>query len=116
MNLRTMKSGDLDAVLALWLEGNLEAHPFIDPSYFENNLPYVKSALSEARVIVAEEGGILLGFIGLTKSHIEGLFVAAPYRGQGVGKALLDAVKKEHIALTVAAFGKNSGAIRFYKR
>ncbi|WP_243634093.1 MULTISPECIES: GNAT family N-acetyltransferase [Acidaminococcus] len=67
-------------------------------------------------MIAAKDAGIILGFIDLIKSSIEGLFVGLAYRKKGRGKALIDAVKNEGSALTVAAFSKKMGVIWVYQR
>ena len=82
-------------MLGFWLEGNLDTYPFIDAPYFEDNLTCVKSPFPEAHMIAAKDAGIILGFIDLIKSSIEGLFVGLAYRKKGRGKALIDAVKNE---------------------
>ncbi len=57
-----------------------------------------------------------MGFIGLDKEHIEGIFVLDQYQKRGIGKALLNHVKakKEHLSLNV--YQKNLNAIFFYQR
>ena len=56
------------------------------------------------------------GFIGLDGDHIEGLFVAKEMRSHGIGKQLMDHVKQGRVALTLEAYRKNAGAVRFYQR
>ena len=103
-------------MLGFWLEGNLDTYPFIDAPSFEDNLTCVKSPFPEAHMIAAKDAGIILGFIDLIKSSIEGLFVGLAYRKKGRGKALIDAVKNEGSSLAVAAFSKKMGVIRVYQR
>ena len=101
MNLRTMKSAALIQCLDFgWRE----------------ILTCVKSPFPEAHMIAAKDAGIILGFIDLIKSSIEGLFVGLAYRKKGRGKALIDAVKNEGSSLAVAAFSKKMGVIRVYQR
>ncbi len=35
--IRKYQKSDLDALMQIWLEGNLDAHDFIDPSYITMN-------------------------------------------------------------------------------
>lgn len=84
-------------MLGFWLEGNLDTYPFIDAPYFEDNLTCIKSPFPEAHMIAAKDAGIILGFIDLIKSSIEGLFVGLAYRKKGRGKALIDAVKMKGV-------------------
>lgn len=101
-------------MLGFWLEGNLDTYPFIDAPYFEDNLTCVKSPFPEAHMIAAKDAGIILGFIDLIKSSIEGLFVGLAYRKKGRGKALIDAVKNEGSSLALQLLAKrweSSGSI-----
>ena len=38
--IRNFNDMDLKRVLKIWYEGNLEAHDFIDPSYWDRNFNY----------------------------------------------------------------------------
>lgn len=117
MVIRRMVETDLDMVMAIWLSGNLEAHAFVDPAYWRSNEKPVREAISNAEVYVAESSGQILGFIGLTGNYIAGLFVSAPYRNRGIGKALLAFAERMHPEnLTLEVYEKNRNAVRFYKR
>ncbi len=113
--IRPAQASDRDALLDIWLEGNLTAHPFLPREYWEGMLPYVRRALPDAQVWV-DVGitGEIRGFIGLTGTYVEGLFVAAGCRGEGVGTALLQAVSQSLSSLTLRVYVKNDRAIQFY--
>ena len=114
--IRTMEGRDLDAVLELWLTSNLQVHAFISGDYWTGHREMVRSALAEAEVYVYEEGGRLLGFLGLEETYVAGLFVAAQARSRGIGKALLDYGKGVKPQLSLSVYEKNTGAARFYRR
>lgn len=40
-----MRPEDVNAVMAIWLQGNLQAHPFVAPSYWMDNMQGVGTAL-----------------------------------------------------------------------
>ena len=56
----------------------------------------------------------VVGFIGLDQQHIEGLFVSQSHQGRGIGKQLLDYVKKKKEQLTLCVYEKNKRAFSFY--
>lgn len=45
MIIRDFQPNDLDQVMKIWLEGNLNAHPFVDRKYWINNFEMVRDAL-----------------------------------------------------------------------
>lgn len=49
--LRNLRQEDFDAVTAIWLEGNLDAHSFIPTDYWQRNMPAVRTAIADAEVI-----------------------------------------------------------------
>ena len=106
----------MDRVVSIWLEANLQAHSFIPAEYWKNNLEYVREALPLAEVHVYEDAQGVQGFIGLNGGHIEGLFVAAEMRSHGIGRQLMDHAKRGRDTLTLEAYRKNVGAVRFYQR
>jgi len=112
--IRLFEFGDLDRIMEIWLEGNLTAHPFIKEEYWRQNFGTVRSALPKAEVYVYEEEGQVQGFIGMDADYIAGLFVAEGHRGQGIGHQLVSAVKKKK-RLWLHVYGKNTGAVAFYR-
>ena len=114
--IRLFEFRDLDKIMNIWLEGNLEAHSFIDAEYWKKNFESVKSVLPNAEVYVYEflgGGGWIRGFIGMDAEYIAGIFVAAGHKGQGIGHQLIETVKKRN-RLSLHVFEKNTGAMAFY--
>ncbi|MBF8970452.1 GNAT family N-acetyltransferase [Streptococcus sp. NLN76] len=114
--IREASAEDLDKILAIWLATNLEAHEFVEASYWQNQLLQVAQAMDTAEVYVAEDFGFIQGFIGLQGSYIAGLFVAQEFQGQGVGTQLLTFAKEKQSPLTLSIFEKNKKAIAFYEK
>ena len=111
-----MEEKDLDQVAAVWLSGNKEAHPFVPKQYWEENLPKVKKQFLQAEIFVYEEEQAVRGFAGLQGDYLAGIFVEQKFRSRGIGKRLLDEVKKTHPKLTLHVYRKNKGAAAFYER
>ena len=116
--IRKFESRDLDAVMQIWLHGNLDAHPFIPASFWTGHFEMVRDMLLQAELYVHENEAPrqIDGFIGLTEDHIEGIFVAKAARSKGVGKALLEYVKALKPSLTLSVYQKNERALAFYRR
>lgn len=116
--IRKFKQSDLPAVMQIWLEGNIKAHPFISEKYWTDNYEMVQTILPDADVYVYEDEKTnrIGGFIGLTDDFVAGLFVKSDLQSQGIGKKLLDHVKTVKTELCLTVYQKNSRAIRFYER
>lgn len=112
--IRLFEFRDLDKIMEIWLEGNLQAHGFIDGEYWRKNLESVRSVLPNAEVYVYEEAGEIRGFIGMDADYIAGLFVKKEDRGQGIGRQLIDTVKRKK-RLSLHVYERNAGAVAFYQ-
>lgn len=80
-------------------------------------MPFVTQSVARAEVYVAVENGRIIGFAGLGENgYIEGIFVEKNCRSKGVGKALLDFVKKKYDMLSLHVYCDNVRAVSFYQR
>lgn len=113
--IRRFNEFDLNRVMHIWYEGNLEAHDFIDVSFWDRNFNYVKRTLPDAEVYVYEADGYVAGFVGIDEGYIAGLFVDRKYRGMGIGTKLLNYVKERYYFFTLHVFENNYGAVTFYE-
>lgn len=114
--IRKFYEPDLESVMKIWYDGNLEAHDFVDASYWERNYGYVSRMLPKVEVYVYEVDGKVVGFIGFDEGYVAGLFVQADYRGFGIGERLFNYIKEENDFFTLHVFEKNKAAVRFYER
>lgn len=84
--VRDYRPSDLDRILKIWLQANIQAHDFIDRSYWEENSGLVRQLLPQARVFVWEQGGEIQGFAGIVEENIEGFCQRAiPLQGNWSG-------------------------------
>lgn len=116
--IRKYVDGDIDAVMQIWLNTNIQAHSFISPDYWQSNFDMVKEMLPLAEIYVHEVDSTnqIDGFIGLNNDYIEGIFVKEAAQSKGIGKQLLDYMKKVKSNLRLNVYKKNERAIQFYLR
>lgn len=114
--IRRFKFDDLDAVMTLWLEGNLTAHNFIDKKYWHAKYRAVSQLLPSADVYVYEQDGVICAFAGVSEGYVNGIFVAGDMRSQGIGGQIIAELKKIYGALSLRVYEKNHRAVKFYTR
>ncbi|MET1238394.1 GNAT family N-acetyltransferase [Enterococcus faecalis] len=107
---------ELETIMAIWLQTNLEAHPFVAPTYWQENKAFVRTALPKATLILAEEEDQIIGFLGLMDNYIAGIFIKKAFQGKGIGQKLLQVAKEEQDLLSLAVYRKNQAAYAFYQK
>ena len=55
--IRKFQDVDMDAIMLIWLNGNMEAHSFIDSVYWNGKLDTVRMMIPQAEVYVSENNG-----------------------------------------------------------
>lgn len=113
--LTTLTATQRDRLMTIWLQGNLEAHPFVAANYWQDMAPLVAQQLSAATLYVATADAQIVGFAGLTSHYIAGIFVAHDYRSRGIGHALLTQLQTDYSTLTLSVYPQNQGAVSFYQ-
>ena len=114
--VRDYQPSDLERILKIWLQSNLQAHDFIDRSYWEKNYDFVRCLLPQSQVLVWEQDGEVPGFAGSEGRNIEGIFVSTQFRSKGIGTAILQEAKRRFPSLTLQVYCKNRRAFLFYQR
>ena len=92
--IRKYQPQDLEHIMKIWLETNLAAHAY-PAEYWNEQYEAVKEALPQADILIYEEEGTVLGFLGLQDSYIAGLFVEKASRSRGIGRLLLEAANRD---------------------
>lgn len=113
---RLAERQDLDRIMEIWLEGNLQAHDFVDPAYWTGCFQEVREAIAQADVWVWDENGRVEAFAGMVEHYLAGLFVSGAQRGKGIGGLLLEHIKEQRFPLTLHVYSRNAGAVQFYER
>lgn len=114
--IRKFEMKDTKRVMQIWLEANLEAHDFVSGDYWCSQYQTVQEQLSAADIYVYEQDNEIQGFLGMMDDYLAGIFVDKKYRSKGIGKGLLDYVKKIYPAFSLNVYQKNQRAVDFYLR
>ena len=114
--IRRAEQEDISKVMEIWQNTNIKAHNFICVDYWKKNYETVESMMHGAEIYVYEKEKMICGFVGLMGNYIAGIFVDCAYQSAGIGKALLDYVKRQKEELILHVYKKNKGAVKFYLR
>lgn len=118
MIIRDYRDADLAACMDVWRDASDEAHAFLGAKALASDETIVRDGyMPEAEIRVAEEDGVILGFIAfLNESFVGGLFVAPAAQRRGIGRALIRDAAARRGALEVDVYARNVRAIAFYVR
>ncbi|NDV01996.1 GNAT family N-acetyltransferase [Pseudoroseicyclus tamaricis] len=112
--IRDARPADAAAMAAI-LGGWVRATPWMPRLHNEaEDRAFCAGLIEQSEVRVTGEPP--LGFLSLSGEEIGSLYVAAPARGQGRGRALLSDAKARRARLSLWTFQANEGARRFYRR
>lgn len=111
--VRSSTTADAPDLLAIWRSAVAATHGFVAPDDLAVIEAEVADYVAAAPFRVAvDAAGQPLGFLGVTGSHVDALFVHADWYGRGVGRRLMADV----VATTVDVNEANAGALAFYQR
>jgi putative acetyltransferase len=108
---------DYAELLSVWENSVRATHNFIS----EKDIAFFKSIIVEQAFpniilhCMKNTAGTIVGFIGIHSEKIEMLFILNEYRGQGIGKALLNHVLNLHTINKVDVNEQNPQAVGFYE-
>jgi len=82
MIIRKFEQPETEELIEIWYNASVIAHSFIPKEIWESHKEELRNKyLPIAETWVAEENGILIGFISLLGNYIGGLFVAPTKQG-----------------------------------
>lgn len=116
-HIRLSTESDTAALVAIWRDSVRATHDFLsDHDFREIETLVAQHYLPATRVWVALDGcGRPQGFMGLSTSHVDALFVDPACRGQGVGRRLLAHAAALAGRLSVDVNEQNAQAVGFYR-
>ena len=118
VEIRPARRDDAEAIADVHLHSRREAMPWLPVLHSrEDTISYfAHHVLLHEQVIVVEVNQLVVGFIALEREHIDHLYIAPAYQGEGFGDRLLAIAKESRPdGLTLWAFQRNARARRFYE-
>lgn len=121
--LRNATTEDINAIANVYLSSRKELVPFAPLIHSDESIhEWVRNILlPEERVIVAEEKGLIIGMMSLTKDgeigRIRQLYIHPDAVGHGIGTLMIQKAKSIlGSPIHLYTFQENIGARRFYER
>jgi len=118
MDIRMAIPTDRDVLLDIWLRSVRATRTFVSESDIQSMLPQVRDYLASGGPelwVACDDAGAVMGFMGMSGSEIESLFLAPEFQGRGVGRRLVRHAQALHGELTVDVNEQNTAARRFYE-
>ena len=113
--IRPCAAADLDVLVDIWLQATLASHDFIPAAFWHAQVHDMRHVyLWYSQVWVCEREGALTGFYALVDEQLAAIFVAPPWQGQGVGKALMAHAKSQRSHLLLQVYQRNRKSLAFY--
>ncbi len=120
-----MQYADLSRVADIWLQECIREYAFVcehtgqtPEQFWGARLEGTIRAALAADVYVFETEGQIAGYMTFSpvRGSIRDLFVALPFRNQGIGSDLIGVAKSLQCRVGLAVYQRKVAAIRFYER
>lgn len=117
MKIRRGTPDDHAQLVTIWEESVRATHSFLSEADIAGLLPLVRDiALPQLELwVLCDDDSGPVGFMGLSDSKVEALFIAPPFLRRGGGRQLLLHARRLKGELTVDVNEQNPGAVQFYK-
>lgn len=116
MDIRRAIPTDRELLLDVWLR-SVQEHTFVSEEDLQSMIPQVRDYLasSEPEFWVLCDCGAIMGFMGMSGSNMESLFLAPEFHRRGAGRRLVRHAQALHGELRVDVNEQNSAARAFYE-
>ncbi|GAB1580632.1 acetyltransferase [Phyllobacterium phragmitis] len=116
IHIRKSGRDDASGLAAIWRDSVLATHDFLSrDDFIEIEKLVCEQYLPKAEIWIAVEDGRPVGFMGMTESHIDSLFIAPDQHGKGIGRQMIAHARALAGILTVDVNEQNVQAVRFYR-
>jgi putative acetyltransferase len=118
MDIRRARLTDSDRLFDIWLRSVQATHAFVPEEEIPAMIPEVRSYLASGRPelwVLLDDAGVIVGFMGMSESKVESLFLSPEHLRRGGGRQLVRHAQALHGELTVDVNEQNFAARAFYE-
>ena len=109
---------DREVLFDIWLRSVRATHRFVSAEDIQSMIPEVRDYLASRQSefwVLGGDSGPIVGFMGMSGSQIESLFLAPDVHRRGGGRRLVQHAQERHGELTVGVNEQNAAARAFYE-
>lgn len=114
--IRRGAPSDSEAVARLYRVTADREWDFLYPHTPDEDRRFFRAAFDKGPVWVAEDQGVLVGFLAARRGWIDHVYVAHERHGQGIGQALLKRAMRGRSHVKLWTFQVNARSRAFYRR
>ena len=118
MNIRRAMPPDREILVDIWLQSVRATHTFLSEDDIQSFLPLVRDYLASSEPefwVLCDDSGAIMGFMGMSGSKMESLFLAPEFQRRGAGRRLVRHAQTLCGELTVDVNEQNAAARGFYE-
>jgi ribosomal protein S18 acetylase RimI-like enzyme len=121
LSLRPFGPHDLEPTVALWHQTKRAAYPYLPAeqtrALAEDRAFFTTCVLGRCSVWVADDAGLVVGFLALAGSYLDRLYVRVGHQRAGIGQALLEQARRlSPDGLELHTHQANTQARAFYEK
>jgi putative acetyltransferase len=118
MDIRRAIPTDREVLFDVWLRSVRATHSFVSEEDIQAMIPQVRNYLASSEPefwVLCDDAGAIMGFMGMSGSKMESLFLALEFQRRGAGRRLVRHAQALHGELTVDVNEQNAAACGFYQ-
>ena len=118
MEIRRAISTDPEVLLDVWQRSVRATHTFVSEDDIRSMTPQVRDYLASSEPefwVLCDDSGVIRGFMGMSGSKIDSLFLAPEFQRRGAGGRLIEHAQALLAELTVDVNEQNVAARGFYE-
>ena len=118
MDIRRALPTDREVLLDIWLRSVRATHTFVSEEDIPSMIPQVRDYLASSEPefwVLCDESGVIRGFMGMSGSEMQSLFIAPEFQRRGAGLRLVLHAHALHGELTLDVNEQNVAARGFYE-